>query len=75
MVFNDITLNGYYFLRSAAALVVDPRKLGSVSETRYGEPFGDPVCVFGLERVLPAGKFIDFRHKVHPVNVLNRPFF
>ena len=38
---------------------VDFSKLGYVFGQKYGETLGEPVCVYGFEKNLPAGKLIE----------------
>ena len=55
MIVHDTTSNKDYFLRGAAAGVIDLSKLGPVSGKKYGEPLDDPVCVCGFEKTLSTG--------------------
>ena len=48
--------NKYNLLRAASAMHVDFSNLGSVSGKKYLKPLGEPVCVFGFEKTLSAGK-------------------
>ena len=56
-----------FLLRGAAAMVVDLSKFSSVSGNKYGEPLGDPACVYGFEKAFSVGKLIDFGDLLHPV--------
>ena len=48
-------------------MAVDYSKLGTISGKRYGEPRDDPECVCGFEKVLSAGKLIEFGDRARPV--------
>ena len=50
MVAHDVISDKDYVLRGVAAMVVDLSKFGTISDKKYGEPVGDPVCVCAFLR-------------------------
>ena len=54
-------------LRGASAMTTNLSKLGTISSKKHGEPLDDSLCVYGFEKVLSAGQFIDFGDPVRPV--------
>ena len=66
MVAHTTKLNKDCALRGALAMVIDVSKLGIISDTKYGEPLDDAVCVCGFEKSLSAGQLIDFGDTVRP---------
>ena len=42
-------------------------KLGCLSNKKYGEPLGEPICVCGFEKALSAEQLIGFGDPTRPV--------